>query len=186
MQLYLFSDGLQPARYLVDVHGLRPAKVFFRGEHLLEDVVYTEKSDGTVLLYVLQGCTTTRPADAVVQLNKLKQLDTLADIVVYTNIPLYGCTLPYILYSGDIFSGVEADITAQTEIMVDVQVQKLTKRTDTRLMQLFADKRLRANRCDVVSIPFNIHLADEMQEINSNSDVISSLKKVDIFAHPTH
>lgn len=185
MQLYLFSDGLQPARYLVEVHGLRPAKVFFRGEHLLEDIVYAEKTDGIVLLYVLQGCTTTRPMDAITQLNKIQQLDTLAEIVVYTNIPLYGCKVPYTLYEGDIFSGVEADIDTQTEILVDTQAKRLTKRTDTQLARLFADERLRARRCDVVSTPFNVHALTQTP-MENNAALIDSLKRVDIFGHPTH
>lgn len=185
MQLYLFTDGLQPARYLVDVHGLRPAKIFFRGEHLLEEAVYTEKADNVTLLYVLQGCTTTRPLDAVNQLNKLQQLDTFADIVVYTNIPLYGCKLPYILYDGDIFAGVEADVDSVIESTVNAQINKLAKRTDTRIKQIYANKHLRAVRCDVVSTPFNIHTTVD-SNLNDNADVIASLKRVDIFVRPKH
>lgn len=185
MQLYLFTDGLQPARYLVEVHGLRPTKIFFRGEHLLEEAVYIEKSDNVTLLYVLQGCTTTRPLDAVNQLNKLQQLDTFAEIVVYTNIPLYGCKLPYTLYDGDIFSGVEADIDSVIESIVNMQINKLTKRADTRIKQIYTNKQLRATRCDVVSTPFNIHTNDD-SNLNDNADVIASLKCVDIFARPKH
>ena len=187
MQLYLFSDGLQPARYLVEVHGLRPAKIFFRGEHLLDEAVYTEKSDGVTLLYVLQGCTTTRPLDAVNQLNKLQQLDTFEHIVIYTNIPLYGCKLPYILYMNDIFSGYEADVDSMVETVVDAQINKLSKRIDTRIKQIYANKQLKSGRCDVVSAPYNIqYTQNNAGNPNDNADIIASLKRVDIFEHPVH
>lgn len=177
MNIYLFSDGIGLARYLVDVNGLRPAKVMWQQSTLIEQTIVVNK-ETDILLFVLQGCTTIRPIDSINILNKVYDLKVFKDIVVYTNIPLIGYKHPYILYEGDIFSGREAHINDILGILSETQITASIKKQPEVLIKKFCtEPQYKSKTCSVIGKPY---MAKDVPDYSTIA-ILDNLKAVDIF-----